>query len=556
MNSYLIGIDTGGTCTDAVCMDADSGSILATAKVPTTHHRLADGINRALSHLLRQAAIKTEQVGGIGLSTTLATNSVVEQKGAKVAVFIIGYVKHFSLPVTALVYLKGGHKMDGSEEEPLELESLVTSLEQLRPEVDAYAVCSALSTINPTHELVAEKAISLIDPKPVFCSHRASGQTGMKERAATAALHATLMPLMSTFIDSVGQVLRDQYLSAPLAIITGNGSPVRPDDAIQRSGATVASGPACTALFGAHHRPDTFLVVDVGGTTTDVVLVEDGVAAQAREGCTIGSWRTHLPSIDLHTGGIGGDSLVTLHRGGAISVGPQRVTPLCLAGSLPGEPEVWSAFVADNRLVRLRSAVPEASDPADTLTALLRERGACTPQQLATAAGMSALVVDQQLERLAQMHGVEWYGFTPTDALHLLGRADFGTAELAETAADRLGAASGRSRDAWCRHVVSLTEQAIQSLIVDYLARRYWGNAITPLLAKHPTHPFLSLSFRLSIPILGLGAASRFFLPAVARSLGTTVEFPRFFEVGNAVGAALSLLGRPEQPEGGPRATS
>jgi N-methylhydantoinase A/oxoprolinase/acetone carboxylase beta subunit len=196
MEKYIIGIDTGGTYTDAVLLEKQTGRVLAKAKKPTTHFALARGTGLALTELLKISGVAPEDVGSVSISSTLATNSVVENKGARVAVIVIGYVKHFKLPVTAVVFVKGGHNIQGEEEEPLDLDYLVSLVDGLRNDVDAYGICSAMSMKNPTHELVTEKAIAMLDPKPVFCSHRISRLTGMQERAATAGLHAKLMPVM------------------------------------------------------------------------------------------------------------------------------------------------------------------------------------------------------------------------------------------------------------------------------------------------------------------------------------------------------------------------
>ena len=102
--TYIIGIDTGGTCTDAVLMEKESGKIIATAKEATTHHDLACGTANALKSLVLKSGVPTESIKHIAVSSTLATNSVVENKGADVALLVIGYVKHFKLPVKAVVF--------------------------------------------------------------------------------------------------------------------------------------------------------------------------------------------------------------------------------------------------------------------------------------------------------------------------------------------------------------------------------------------------------------------------------------------------------------------
>ena len=285
MKKYIIGIDTGGTFTDAVLLDKSSGKVIEIAKTPTTHHQLSVGIAHALGDILKRAEIPSGAIDTVAISSTLATNAVVENKGARVAVLVIGYVKHFRLPVQNVLFLKGGHSITGAEEEPLDLDYLVSLLGNLKDEVEAFGVCSSMSFKNPAHELVAEKAIEMIAPKPVFCSHRISQQAGMQERAATAALHAKLMPLMQEFIDGVQEAMRTHTVSCPMVIIGGNAQSIDSHRAVQQAGTTVASGPACTTLFGARQNIADALIIDVGGTTTDITMIKKGTPLFSTEGC-------------------------------------------------------------------------------------------------------------------------------------------------------------------------------------------------------------------------------------------------------------------------------
>lgn len=538
MKKYIIGIDTGGTYTDAVLMDAETGAVMATAKEPTTHYHLATGTGNALAALLGSSGVAAGEIRQLAVSTTLATNAVVEKKGARVALFVIGYVKHFRLPVVAVVFIKGGHTIMGTEEEPLDLENLVDTVNGLRNEVDAYAVCGAMSMENPTHELVAEKAISLLDPKPVFCSHRISGQTGMRERAATAALHAKLMPLMQDYIAGVQVAMIKQGLSCPVVIIGGNGQTVSIDQAIERAGVTVASGPACTAHFGALHSTGDALVIDVGGTTTDIAIIENGKPQLAAEGCQIGEWQTHVEAIDMFTGGIGGDSHVVVDEKGALHVGPTRVVPLCMASSLPPVSQ-WLGVGGLSRCIGLETEeeLPEGLD--DPVITFLREYGPATPSAISAATGISSVPLEKHLEDLARLQLTYEAGFTPTDALHVLGRISLGNPQVAKEAATLLGRAANMGTEDFCHRVCQQTEKQIGDLVIDYIIHRYWGKSLTSFIASRDSHPVLGVQFSLKIPLIGIGAAARYFLPGVAERLGTTVSFPDHCEVGNALGAAL-----------------
>ena len=130
-------------------------------------------------------------------------------------------------------------------------------------------------------------------------------------------------------------------------------------------------------------------------------------------------------------------------------------------------------------------------------------------------------------------------GFTPTDALHVLGQLDFGNALNCRSGATVLARELGCTVETFCQQVVAETETAIETILLTYLGRTVWGgDQATPFLNRRDNELF-SLAFNLKLPLVGIGAAARCFLPGVAKRLGTTVSFPLYCEVGNAVGAAL-----------------
>ncbi len=539
MSKYIIGIDTGGTYTDAVLLNAVDKEILATAKEPTTHYRLSLSIGKALESLLNKSGVNRENISRLALSTTLATNAVVEGKGARVAAFIIGYVKHFRLPITATIFVKGGHNISGQEEEPLDINNIVDTIQGLRNDVDAYAVCAAMSMTNPSHELVTEKAISMLDPKPVFCSHRVSQHTGIQERAATAALHAKLMPLMEDFIAGVKEAMAENELHCPVSLITGNGSQIDLAEAAKQAGSTVASGPACTAGFGASQGVEQVLVVDVGGTTTDITMVEDGKMLLSPDGCHIGRWQTHLEAVDMYTGGIGGDSHVILDDNGNISLGPARVIPLSMAPGFPGA-DSWLGAKLKAKCIALLPDLETNQDGDPILYALTA--GPATADSIRQQTGFSGIPLNKHLEQLARSQVILETGFTPTDALHVLGEIAIGDQDRAKAGAEALAKLLDTDSISFSKKIIALTEEHIENLLIDYIVNRYWGKSLSNFISTRNDHPVLGVKFSLKLPLIGIGAAARYFLPRVAERLGTTVNFPKYCEVGNGVGAAL--LGR------------
>lgn len=537
MTTYCIGIDTGGTCTDAVLLDLASGRVVDWRKERTTPHDLSLGAGRVLRSLLRQS-VQPQEVACLAVSTTLATNAVVEGRGARVGLFVLGYVRHFKLPVVANIFLKGGHTITGEEDEPLDIEGLVDTLPMLAKEVDSYAVCGAMSIKNPAHELVAREAIRLIDPKPVFCSHLVSGHPGMLERSATACLHARLMPLMTDFLASIQRSMLAEGLDCPVTIICGDGRGMALDRIADQAAVTMASGPAATARFGAASGFDSALVVDVGGTTTDVCLIKDGEPLLNHGGCVIGEWRTHVEAVDMYTAGAGGDSHVIVQGDGRIVLGGARVQPLAMTPDLP-DPRLWLNREPDVYLVLPVDGLDPDLARDDSLLSYLARHGPAPPSVLAAQTGTGGILLEKRLERLMFLQRVVLAGFTPTDALHGLGLLDIGQKESSRCGAEALAAQLGLTADAFCRQVVAETEAAIETIILTYLARTVWKDSPSAALLNRRDNDLFSMRFTVKLPIIGVGAAARCFLPGVARRLGTTLVFPEHCEVGNAVGAAL-----------------
>lgn len=535
MKKYIIGIDTGGTYTDAVLVNTETAELISSAKKPTTHRQLSIGTAETLRSLLVDSGIQPEQVESLVISSTLATNSVVENKGARVALLVIGYVRHFKLPVKAIVYIKGGHTITGEEEQPLDLEYLVEIVSNLKNEVDAYGVCSAMSIKNPAHELVVEKAISMLDPKPVFCSHRASSEAGMKERAATAGLHAKLMPIMEQYINGVDQAMDELGLTCPMLVVGGNGTTTGAEEAVLHAGSTVASGPACTAHFGSSHTAEDGLVIDVGGTTTDIAMLKNGKPLLANEGCRIGLWHTHVEAVDMVTGGIGGDSHTMITADNTLRIGPGRVVPLAMCTNIPPIADWLGAEEEAKLLVGYPADVTGEND----IENIIAQHKGVTPAILRNETGLGGIPLEKELERLTREQRIYECGFTPTDALHVLDKINIGVRENSRAGAERLGALSGMDAETFSREVLKQTEEQIETLILDYVIQHYWGNSLTGFLSERNAHPVLGLNFSLKIPLIGIGAAAPFLLEGVARRLGTSVSFPENGVVGNAMGAAL-----------------
>ncbi len=540
----VIGIDTGGTYTDAIVLDRPSGRVLAGVKTPTTSHDPALAIGRALEKVLLASGVDPQKVELVTVSTTLATNALVEDKGAEVGLFVIGHDRRLHIPATDMRFIPGGHKARGVESEPLGMDFLIQGIAAMKGRVEAYAVCAMLAFEDPTHELVAAKAIELMDPRPVFCSHQASTRPGMEERAATAVLNARLLPVMQDFLRGIARSMERLGLSCPVRIVRGDCQSMDLPEAVRNSSATVASGPAATALFGAHAAAgETALIVDVGGTTTDITLVKEGLPVVREEGMTIGSWRTHVRAVEMYTVGLGGDSLTRVENG-RLCLGPARVVPLSqihlhldgAALEAMTRPEAWLGADLCAQCVQLAADTDPKDDP---ILRWLAQHGPATPVRLRQELALAESSLERSIARLQAARRVITCGFTPTDALHVLGRLDLGDARPAMAGAGVLAALLDLAPEAFCEQVLEKAHATIATTILCALGNREVGPALARLIQEPAQNALLDITIKVRPRIIGIGAAAPFLLPAVAARLGTEAIFPEHYEVGNALGAAL-----------------
>ncbi|MBO5519471.1 MAG: hydantoinase/oxoprolinase family protein, partial [Candidatus Methanomethylophilus sp.] len=328
--TYGLGIDTGGTYTDTVIVDLETGKSICSNKALTTRDNLSVGIRESLEGLDRSLLAK---ISLTSLSSTLATNSVVEGKGCKVGLVCIGkkYLET-SLP-DVYAEIDGKFSMSGEEEVRLDTGSAKQVLEGMKGKVDAVVVSGYLSVRNPSHEeRVAAMAARILD-LPVVCGHELTSKLGFEVRTTTAVMNARLIPIIRELLDSVIAVMKDLGISSPLMVVKGDGAVMKAETAIMRPVETILSGPA-SSLVGAKALSGTndAVVIDIGGTTTDIGILKNGFPRIEPEGARISGRRTRVMAADISTFGIGGDSRI-LVNGKEIMLTAVRVIPLCIAAS-------------------------------------------------------------------------------------------------------------------------------------------------------------------------------------------------------------------------------
>ncbi|MBC8249023.1 MAG: hydantoinase/oxoprolinase family protein [Anaerolineales bacterium] len=562
--AIALGIDTGGTYTDAVLVDHATGEVLAAAKALTTRHDLSIGIGKAMAAVFEaEQSLSPGAVGLVALSTTLATNAIAEGQGSPVCLLLIGYDRELmeqygfqhDLVTDDVVYLRGGHDVLGDEVAPLDEDAAREAILARRGKVEAFAVSGYFGVRNPTHELQVRGLVEELTGLSVTCGHELTTRLNAVRRATTVTLNARLIPLLRELIATVRQTLDEQAIVAPLMVVKGDGSLVRAEWAMRRPIETILSGPAASAV-GAWHlagRRDVW-VVDVGGTTTDIAALNDGQPRLNSEGARVGGWRTMVEAVDVHTTGLGGDSHVRFDRQGRLLIGPRRVVPLCLLAS--EHPEVLDEL---RRQVATQHRKDEAAQfviswrrPVNWLSeedrALLRrlEAGPQSLMQLMSEARYTWLL-RRRIEGLEAQLVVQRAGFTPTDALHVLGRFQHWNSEVSRLGAELLAAQAGLSVEMFCEQVVRgvsdrVATELVNKVLEDEVGPPDWEGepsaaALLERALNGPGDGDLSCELTLRWPLVAIGAPVEAYMPRTAERLHTELIIPPHAEVANAVGA-------------------
>jgi len=570
-----IGLDTGGTYTDAVALVAGR-HVIASAKALTTHWDLSVGLGAALRAVLKELPDGARQrISLVSVSTTLATNAVVENRFSPICAILVGFNDRMAAESGiekqlggAVVRVRGGHDPTGVEEQPLDETAVESAVRDFGAAVEAFAVAAQFSVRNPEHELRVRERIRALCGKPVTCSHELSAQLNAPKRALTAALNARLVPHIRHLLDAVRQTLEGEAIGAPLMVVKGDGTLMRASVAIDYPIETVLSGPAASVVGAAFLTGlQDFAVADMGGTTTDVAIIMDGRPVVRADGAVIGGWRTMVQAIDVHTSGLGGDSEAHWDREARLRVGPRRVMPLSLlAHQFPEVLAELTRLAAAERLPPFagqfghRNPGRQAGPDLDRLEMRVWEALGTTPRPLdqvaRTSQGAEALrrLVDRGLATLA--------GFTPSDALHVLDRQGGWSREAARLGAGILAteernatARKGKdSPEALSERIYELViRQAARAVLESALAQDpgvephngRWGPLgilIERAVEGRPVSGLLDAQPRLAIPLVAIGAPAAAFYPEVARRLGARLVVPEHAAVCNAVGAVVGVV--------------
>lgn len=559
--TLVLGIDTGGTFTDGVILNPATREILAEAKSETTHFHLIDGIAAVLDKF-EEALLR--DIAYVALSTTLATNAIVEGKGCRVGLLMMGFDDDSDLPQCEIRKLPGSVDLHGKIKEPFDAEKTAAAIESLQGKVDAMVVSSVLSIRNPEIEESAKQAVRKISGLPCVAAHEIASTLGMKERTTTAILNGRLLSVIDSLIDAVKTVLAQKGLSVPIMIVKGDGSLMTESVARYRPIETILSGPAAS-IIGATYLQNISdaLILDMGGTTTDIAILKNGRPGLTAEGASVGGWQTRVTAAEVTTCGLGGDSRIyrdsLAHE---VKVGPNRVYsvsvitkdyPHYLAElkTLVGKKVGLLQYELCEGLLFLQK--PPMDMELTTMERLLLRELQDGPHTLDFVADVLGTEPDfLPLGNLTKYGIIAMIGFTPTDLLHVQGKYLHGNAEGAEIALQLLA-----MRWDWT------TEEAV-ACITQKISRNL-SAAIFNSMLRHEGFPddaeateefrllsekafygegegLFSLPIRLHLPVVGIGAPIRAWLDEPVSRFHTDVIYPEHHQVANAVGAAAGRV--------------
>ena len=409
----LLGLDVGGTFTDAVIIDGHR--VIASAKRRTTKDNLMQGIGEALDAVL--TGCNTSNIEQVTLSTTVVTNTIVEEKEQVVDLYVVtgpGRNVDDIFPVNP-IYLQGytDHRGIVVERTPTNAVRDVAEMVQSRSGTDLAAVSAKFGVRNPQEELsITEELKGKYNT--ISSGSLLSGSLNFPRRTISAYFNSAVTPVFTIFKRNVEEALSIRNIKAPLHILKADGGSLPMEHMVSRPVETAFTGPAATVLglsaLGAIGEEHT-VALDIGGTTTDISLWKHGKPLMTKNGVSIREYPSAVRSFAVTSVGIGGESVVRIVDGN-ITVGPERVGPSAALGGT--EPTLGDALIVlgHANYGDMKLAIQSMEALANRLPASLHDSltsdSTKVQQQLGdsiTASDVARLIVNKALETI--QHGID-----------------------------------------------------------------------------------------------------------------------------------------------------
>ena len=401
----LLGLDVGGTFTDAVIIDGHR--VVATAKRRTTKDNLMNGIGEALDAVLE--GYDTSNIEQVTLSTTVVTNTIVEEKEQVVDLYVVtgpGRNVDDIFPVEP-IYLQGytDHRGIVVEHTPADAVRGIANMVQAHSGTDLAAVSAKFGVRNPHEELsITEELKNTYHT--ISNGSLLSGSLNFPRRTISAYFNSAVTPVFTVFKKNVEDALSARNIVAPLHILKADGGSLPIEHMVSRPVETAFTGPAATVLglsalgvIGNQHT----VALDIGGTTTDISLWKYGKPLMTKSGVSIREYPSAVRSFAVTSVGIGGESVVRL-KDGDLTVGPERVGPSVALGGV--EPTLGDALIVlgHANYGDFNLASRALQDLADAIQATLRSNNVNTSNNqltlIKTASDVARLIVEKALQTI------------------------------------------------------------------------------------------------------------------------------------------------------------
>ena len=574
-----IGIDTGGTCTDAVAINLDTQEFLAKGKTLTTREDLSIGIGKALDMLpkeyVRDAVL-------VSLSTTLATNACIEGKGCRAKLVVFGLPEEYGTRMHApenynlkpenTLWVDTHGSADGLMVDEPDWEALFSDYEDWLKDSDALSACEIWSddTGAPNEKRFKELEESRIGKKCVISSELTGG-VNVFARGCTALLNARLFPIVKEFIDAASKDFAERGCKAPIMVVRSDGTLMSKELTLSRPVETMLCGPAASVLAGKSFADSSnYIIIDMGGTSTDVSVVTGGKPVMSKDGIRLAGWATSVKGIKVSPYNLGGDSAVRLESKQP-KLFPRRNRSVCSAAlEFPQiKKDLERLIIKDHYnphpLHEFFYLVKEPDLSKHYSMQELRLIDACRKgplmlHDLDEKTGIDVYSLDS--ERLETEGVLLRIGLTPTDFMHIKGDYLEYDREASMLAARYMLKSMGRPATEaeallLADEVYELVEEKMYENIVSiclersyerefkegiseqtgFLIKQAWKNRNTGTKAG-----LLAGAYATEYTLIGIGAPTHLFLPEVAKALGAPYILPENAEVANAIGALKAEL--------------
>ncbi len=550
---YGLGIDTGGTFTDAVIVDLDDYSVVAKRKSPTTHQDLSIGLYKSVDAVFNSTDIKPSDISLVGISTTLATNSILEGSGGEVGLILIGWnpMTEVNFGEKKQAIIKGGFDSKGKAIAAMSKDEVIAAINSMKDEVDAIAISGLFANMNPSQEKKVKELVMQMTGLPTVAGHELSAVLGIDLRAETAVLNAKLIPVVSKFFDDVEATFKKKGINAPIMAYKGDGSVMTLEQARLYPVETILSGPAASSMGGkVLSGLEDCVMVDIGGTSTDIAIMDSGFPQIQFEGASVGKWRTRVKAVDMYTVALGGDSRIRL-EGQKILVGPERVVPLSILAEK--HPEVVEK-INHTDIYDYYEAVEDytaqvLTDKEQKVYDSIAGKGPLNEMEVRNSVE-GLWIIEEELDSLVKKGAVILSSLTPTDIMISYGRFKNGDPKGSRAGIHAVGEKLGMTEKQAARAVFDEIKEKVAEAVMSKMLDDQmldWRDKGSELLLRRMTtlyHDDCNMNIRpkFNIPIVGIGAPSKNMMEDLSKRVGAEVVFPEDNDVGNAVGAVCSKV--------------